>query len=56
MPNVSEENIKNNFNRSLFAYILQDILLQDILLPKIVNIHYGWASTLINYILQNILM
>ena len=34
--------------------------LQDILLPpgstKIVNIHYGWVSTLFNYILQTILM
>ena len=34
--------------------------LQDILLlpgsTKIVNIHYRWASTLFNYILQSILM
>ena len=34
--------------------------LQDILLPpestQIVNIYYGWPSTLFNYILQSILM
>ena len=38
-----------------FAYILQDILLPP-RSTKIVNIHYGWVSTLFNYILQSILM
>ena len=47
MSNVSGKNIKNNFNRNLFTYILQDILLPP-KSTKIVNIHYGWASTLFN--------
>ena len=48
------------YKKTILIETFVHIFLQDILLPtgstKIVNIHYGWASTLFNYILQSILI
>ena len=47
-------------SKTILIEIFVCTFLQDILLPpgstKIVNTHYGWASTSFNYILQSILM
>ena len=53
MINVSEKCYKKDFNRNPCAYIFTGHFVTPPRSTQIVNIHYGWASTLFNYILQS---